>query len=65
MNTDMGVIELVLLGVLLLVVLLWFGRGVGAIFQESREAPKDWPGVLLPLAAVIVFVAFLFAMAAG
>lgn len=65
MDTDMGVIELVLLGALLLVVLLWFGRGLGAIFQESREAPKDWPGVILPLAAVVLFVSFLFAMAAG
>lgn len=65
MDTELGVIELVLLGALLLVVMLWFGRGLGVIFQESREAPKDWPGLILPLAGVVLFVLLLFSIAAN
>lgn len=60
--TDMSTLEMVLVGALVLVVVLWIGRGIGPLMRESREAPKDWPGVILPLAAVVLFVAVLMMM---
>ncbi|MEA5445892.1 hypothetical protein VCB98_08680 [Gammaproteobacteria bacterium AB-CW1] len=59
MGTEMSGFELLLLGVLLLVVVLFFGRGLGTMLKESREAPKDWGGLFLPLSGVILFVLLL------
>ncbi len=56
--------EAVLLGVLVLVLLLWFGPGVReGVKRSPRGTPKDWTGVLLPLGLVILFVVLLVAMA--
>lgn len=59
---EMSTLEMVLVGALVLVVVLWVGRGIGPLMRESREAPKDWPGLLLPLGAVILFVVVLMLM---
>ena len=56
--------EKILLGVLALVVILWFFPGVKTMMQQSREAPKDWPAVIIPIVAVVAFVIFLIAVAA-
>lgn len=56
--------EKILLGVLVLVVILWFFPGVKTMMQQSREAPKDWPAVILPILAVAGFVIFLIAVVA-
>ncbi|NBT30182.1 MAG: hypothetical protein EBT18_12030 [Gammaproteobacteria bacterium] len=56
--------EKILLGVLVLVVILWFFPGVKTMMQQSREAPKDWPAVIIPLVAVVAFVIFLIAVVA-
>ena len=56
--------EKILLGVLVLVVILWFFPGVKTMMQQSREAPKDWPTVIIPLVAVVAFVIFLIAVVA-
>jgi len=55
----MALWQQILLGVLALVIFLWFRPGLKAAMQRSAEAPKDWKAVLLPLAAVIAFVFFL------
>lgn len=57
--------ESVLLGVLGLLLVLWQGPGLKAMWQRSMEAEKDWPAVLWPLAAVAAFVALLIAMVRG
>ncbi|MCP1728383.1 amino acid transporter [Natronospira proteinivora] len=62
MTDNLSTIELVLIGALVIAVLFWFSRGLGNLFQESREAPKDWVGLLLPLAAVVAFVLFMMMM---
>ncbi|MGB5540787.1 MAG: hypothetical protein WBO37_11905 [Gammaproteobacteria bacterium] len=52
--------EMLLLGVLVLVVLFWFGPGIKATIEKSRQAEsRDWAGFLLPIALVILFVLFL------
>ena len=56
--------EKILLGVLALLIILWFFPGVKTMMRESKEAPKDWPAVIVPLIAVVAFVIFLIAMVA-
>lgn len=60
--SEMSTLEMVLVGALVLVVVLWVGRGIGPLLRESREAPKDWPGLLLPIGGVILFVVVLMLM---
>ncbi|HUT39903.1 MAG TPA: hypothetical protein VM011_01050 [Gammaproteobacteria bacterium] len=52
--------EMLLLGVLVLLVLFWFGPGIKATLEKSRQAEsRDWVGFLLPIALVVLFVLFL------
>ncbi|HHJ15177.1 MAG TPA: hypothetical protein ENJ80_00600 [Gammaproteobacteria bacterium] len=56
----MGLWEKLLLGVLVLLVLLWFRPGIKAAFKERRDASRDeWMSVLIPIALVAGFVALL------
>ena len=62
----MALWEQILVGVLALLVLLWFLPGVGAAMKQSREAQsKDWRGALLPVAMVVLFVLLLISMVRG
>ena len=55
--------EMLLLGALVVLVLFWFGPGVKASLEQSRKAEKkDWVGVLVPVAVVVLFVIFLIMM---
>ena len=55
--------EMLLLGVLVVLVLFWIGPGIKPMLEKSRQAEqRDWKGVLLPVAAVILFVVFLISM---
>ena len=55
--------EKILLGVLVLLVLLWFRPGLKAIFRERRDASRDeWMSVLIPIALVAAFVALLIVL---
>ena len=51
--------EKLLLGVIGLLVLLWFSPGVKTMIAQSREAQKDWPAVLIPAVVVVIFVILL------
>jgi hypothetical protein len=51
--------ESVLLGAMLILILFWFGPGIKATMERSRNAEKDWRGLLLPIGAVVLFVIFL------
>ena len=56
----MGLWEKLLLGVMVLLVLLWFRPGIKAAFKERRDASRDeWMGVLIPVALVAGFVVLL------
>tara|TARA_B100000700_G_C14736701_1_gene711008 strand:- start:72 stop:260 length:189 start_codon:yes stop_codon:yes gene_type:complete len=54
--------EKILLGVLALLVILWFFPGVKTLVKESRDVERDWPAVLFPLLAVVAFVALLISI---
>lgn len=54
--------ENVLLGVMVLLVVLWFQTGTKAALARSKNTPADWKAVLLPLIFVIMLVVFLIAM---
>ena len=59
----MGLWEKLLLGVLVVLVLLWFRPGLKAAFKERREASRDeWMSVLIPIALVAGFVILLIAL---
>ena len=54
--------ENVLLGVLALLAIFWMKPGITAALARSKTAKSDWPGLLIPLALVVLFVLFLVAM---
>lgn len=53
--------EQLLIGALGLVVLLWVFPGIKTMLEESKKAPKDWMGLLIPVALVVAFVVLLAA----
>ena len=55
----MALWEQLALGAIALLVIFWFKPGVSAALKQSEEAQKDWPALLLPIVAVILFVVFL------
>ena len=57
----MALWEQLALGAVALLVIFWFKPGVSAALKQSEEAQKDWPALLLPIVAVILFVVFLIA----
>ena len=53
--------EQILIGALALLMVLWFFPGIKPMLEESKEAPKDWAGLLIPISLVVAFVIFLAA----
>lgn len=51
--------ETILIAAIGLIVLLLFAPGLKKMLEDSRHAPKDWPGLLIPLAGVVAFVILL------
>ena len=51
--------EKILLGILALLIILWFFPGVKTLMKQSADTPRDWPAVVLPLLAVVAFVVLL------
>ncbi|ADJ29101.1 hypothetical protein Nwat_2272 [Nitrosococcus watsonii C-113] len=61
---EMSTWEMVLVGVIAILVILWFRPGIRAALQYGKQAEeKDWRGFLLPLAFVVLFVILLLAIA--
>lgn len=55
--------EQILLGVLALLLILWFRPGIKAAFEQSRQAEqKDWKSVVIPIIFVVLFVILLVSM---
>jgi hypothetical protein len=54
--------EIILVGALAVLLVFLFRPGIKAALERSRNAKKDWPSVLIPLALVVVFVFFLMAI---
>lgn len=56
----LGMWEQIFLAALVVVLLVWMGPGIKASFEKSKNAQtKDWMGVLIPLALVVLFVVVL------
>jgi hypothetical protein len=58
----MSTLEMVLVGALVVLVLFWIGPGIKPMLEQSRQAEKDWAGLLIPVIAVILFVLLLISM---
>ena len=55
--------EKIILGVLALLLILWFRPGIKAAFEQSRRAEqKNWKEVLIPILIVVLFVIFLISI---
>jgi len=55
--------EKILVGIVVILVLLWFRPGIKAAFRERKSASQDeWLSVLIPIALVAAFVALLIAL---
>lgn len=57
-----GLLEIILGGLIAVLVIFFFRGGIKATLEQSRKAPKDWAGALLPIGAVVLFVILLIAM---
>ncbi len=55
--------EIILIGALAVLVIFIFRPGLKTAFEQSRRAPKDWAGLLLPLVLVTAFVILLLILA--
>ena len=54
--------ENIFLGAMVILLIFWFRPGIKATLQQSREAEKDWAGLLVPIGFVIMFIVFLVMM---
>jgi len=62
--TDTPIWQLLLLGVGLVLLLMWWGPGIKAALKNpNKGTAADWKGLLLPIGAVIVFVVLLVLLA--
>lgn len=59
MGENLETWEMVALGAIAVGVLFFAFPGIKRISEESRNAEKDWPGVLLPIGAVVLLVVVL------
>lgn len=55
----MALWEQIVVGILAILVLFWFVPGLRASIERSKDAPKDWAGVLIPIAVVVLFIILL------
>jgi hypothetical protein len=51
--------EKVVIGIILVVLIFWLLPGTRQMIEKSKDAPKDWKGLLIPIAAVVLFIMFL------
>lgn len=55
--------EKITLAIIAIGVLFFVVPRLGAVMEKSRDAPKDWRGVLVPIGLVVLFVLFLLSTA--
>ncbi len=54
--------ENILVGVMALGIVFWMWPGVKQAMAQSKQAEKDWPAFLIPMAIVALFILFLISM---
>jgi len=55
--------EKLLIGVLIVGMIFLFRPGIKATWERSQSAKKDWPGFLLPIGGMVLFIILLIYMA--
>jgi len=50
--------ENIIVGILAIGIVFWMWPGVKQTMAQSQQAEKDWPGFLIPLAAVALLLFF-------
>ncbi len=50
--------EQIAVGAIAILILVWFLPGVKATLERSKQAEKDWPGLLIPMAFVVGLIVF-------
>ncbi len=62
-DSGINTIEALLVGLIAILVIMWFKPGIRQMFEQSKNAKeKDWAGALIPVAVVVGFVILLMAM---
>lgn len=59
---EMALWEQILLAGVALALVVLMRPSIKAAFERSKDAPKDWAGLLVPIGAVVLFVIFLISM---
>ncbi|CAG7856361.1 hypothetical protein MCAMS1_00813 [biofilm metagenome] len=54
--------ENILLAAFAILLIFWMKPGIKAALERSKTAKSDWPGLVIPLALVILFIGILIAM---
>lgn len=55
----MGTWEALALGGIALLVIFWVFPGIKPAMEKAENAEKDWKGLLIPIAIVVLFVLLL------
>jgi TRAP-type C4-dicarboxylate transport system permease small subunit len=55
----MDIWEKLFIGIVAMGALYIFLPGTRQMIEKSKDAPKDWMGLLIPIGAVILFIVFL------
>ncbi len=62
MGNGLSIWEQIFLVVVAVGVVFLFRPGIKRALEESRQAEKDWAGILWPISIVVLFVIFLVAV---
>jgi len=54
--------EALLVGIIAIALIFLFRPGIKKAFEQSKAAEKDWKSVLIPIAAVVLFVILLISL---
>ncbi len=55
----MGTWESLALGAAALLIIFWVFPGIKPAMEKAEKAEKDWKGLLIPIAGVVLFILFL------
>lgn len=58
---DVATWEKVVVAILAIGLVIWLYPSLKQSMARSKEAEKDWKGILIPLGVVVLFVVFLLA----
>ena len=54
--------EQIAVGAIAILILVWVLPGVKTTLERSKQAEKDWPGLLIPMAFVVGLIIFVITL---